>query len=115
MAKPIQIGKMRQRPTFQKPDGPLESQDPSGQVIPSWVDVCTVFAEVKGVVGGEVWYGHQMQGDVTVALVMRYRQDVQEDGPRWRFRHRGRSFYIRSVIDADEARRFMMVQAVEQV
>lgn len=109
------IGHLRHQVTFERPDGPTITQDSFGQVIPNWIAVATTKAKVAGVYGGEMWYGRQVQADVTHLVFVRYNKDIHLNGPRWRINHRGRILAIKSAIDLNEARRFLMISAIEQV
>jgi SPP1 family predicted phage head-tail adaptor len=108
-------GEMQQRITIQRPDGPGATVSPSRQVIPDWVDYATVWAKVEPIAGREVWYGHQVQADITHGVLIRYDIGALSSGALWRIIHRGRVLNIKAVRDLDEREWFLAVLCVEQV
>jgi SPP1 family predicted phage head-tail adaptor len=71
------VGRLRHRVKIQRLDE--STRDASGQVVPTWVDVATVFASVEAVGGREMLASGQVQADTTYRVCMRHREDV---GPK---------------------------------
>lgn len=71
---PKTIGKLRHRVKIQRLDESV--RDVSGAVVPTWVDVATVWASVGPVGGKELFANGQVQANVTHKVEMRHREDV---------------------------------------
>lgn len=68
------IGGLRQRVTVQRLDESIRNE--AGAVVPTWVDVATVWASVEPVGGNEAMTNGQVQVNVTHRVVMRHREDL---------------------------------------
>lgn len=70
----IQAGKYRHRVTIQKP---IQVQDTTGSVIPTWIDVAfDVRVSIDFLNGREMLLAQQVQADVTTAIAMRWRPGI---------------------------------------
>ena len=78
--------------------------DDGGGFTESWVEVATLFADLRPVSGGENVEADRLAGRVTHEVSLRYRAGVQ---PAMRFRQGGRLFHIVSVINVDERNRWL--------
>lgn len=109
------IGTLRHRVTFRRPDGPATTRAASGQLVPDWVDVATVWGSVQPLAGRELFQARQVQANVTHRVYVRFRDDVKANATRWRLVHRGRTFEIVAAIDLVERERFLELLCVERV
>ncbi|MGP9437419.1 phage head closure protein [Ewingella sp. AOP8-B2-18] len=69
----MRAGGLRRRVTIQKSE---DRRDQSGQVIHTWGDLATVWAEVKGISGRERMSSGAIFSEATIRIWMRYREDV---------------------------------------
>lgn len=95
----LAAGDLRERITFQVRGA---GRDVLGNANGAWTDFATVPAKAEPIRGREFFAQGQMQAEVTVRFVIRYRSDVHE---RMRIVWRSRPYEIVSPpIDADGAR-----------
>lgn len=103
------VGSMRHRLALEEavavPDG-------GGGAIVTWSLVAEVWAAIGPRVGRETAEAGGLMGRVTHAITIRHRPDVT---PRQRFRMDARVFDIISVIDTDEAHRFLTCLVEERL
>ena len=78
--------------------------DDGGGFTESWVEVATLFADLRPVGGSENVEADRLAGRVTHEVSLRYRAGVQ---PAMRFRQGGRLFHIVSVINVEERNRWL--------
>jgi len=98
---------MRSRVTLQ---APVETDDGAGGVVVSWVDVASVWAEVRPRRGGEGLWADAPAGRLTSEIVMRWRDDVW---PGMRLVAGERTFDIRAAYDPDGRRRRVVCLCLE--
>lgn len=106
------IGKLRHRVTFQSA---THTNDPGGQPIPTWSDEMTVWASIEPITGPELIQAQQVQAQVTHRIVVRFHEDIRNNGPRWRISHEDRIFEIQIARDVAESRDMIELLCVEQV
>lgn len=106
-ARRPRIGAMRSRVTLQ---APVETDDGAGGVVVSWVDVASVWAEVRPRRGGEGLWADAPAGRLTSEIVMRWRDDVW---PGMRLVAGERTFDIRAAYDPDGRRRRVVCLCLE--
>lgn len=94
----MDINKLRHRVTIQENQGTIN--DGGGNKLPNWVDVATVWAEVRPVNGQEATIAEKRGQQVTHAVNMRYRPNVKKD--KHRIIHKGRILKIEYVLNVDE-------------
>ncbi len=99
---------MRSRVTLQ---APVETDDGAGGVVVSWVDVASVWAEVRPRRGGEGLWADAPAGRLTSEIVMRWRDDVW---PGMRLVAGERTFDIRAAYDPDGRRRRVVCLCLEE-
>jgi len=90
---------------------PVRTSDGSGGATVDWVEVATLWAAIEPVAAGEDFAADRLATRVTHRITIRFRSDV-EGGMR--IVHRGRLLRIESWRDPDEARRFLVLEAVEE-
>ena len=88
----MNAGKLRHRVTIKRK---TVARDTYGAETVTWVDVTTVYAEVKPIGGREYYGAGQTLGESTYTVLMRYRSDVIQ---AWRLTYGTRTFEIQSVV-----------------
>ena len=81
----MRAGQLKHRVTIQKNE---KSQGPLGEPINKWVDIATVWAEVKGIGGRDLIAGGTQFNEATMRIWMRYRPDVTTEN-RIKFQQTG--------------------------
>lgn len=69
----MHTGRLRHRVTIKRPS---EVQNATGEIVPTWVNVATVWASVEAVSGGELLKADIAVAEGTVRVRMRYVDDV---------------------------------------
>jgi SPP1 family predicted phage head-tail adaptor len=105
----VEIGTMRHRVVIEES---VSAPDGGGGAIVTWTPVAEVWAAITPRAGRETAEADGLMGRVTHAITIRHRGDVT---PRQRFRKGDRIFDITSVIDADEAHRFLTCLVEERL
>lgn len=77
----MKAGRIRNRITLQKFE---TSRSPVGSIIKTWIDVATVWAEVKAVTGKELMLSQQEMSSTTIRIYIRYRNDIETT---WRIKY----------------------------
>lgn len=103
----MNIGRLRHRITLQK-----LSHRPNdyGATVAEWLDVATVWAEVKPLSGREYFSADQIQAEVTTVIWLRYLANIDST---MRVKFDDRSFEIVSVINHKEQNRALQLQCKE--
>lgn len=83
-----------------------QGRDAAGQPIDDWVDIATVFSNVRFQTGAEVLRANAETLIVRVSVRIRARNDV--DGA-WRVRYRGVEYDIKSALPDSSDRQFMFL------
>ena len=106
--KKIEIGEMRHRLTFQKPEKTPDGY--KGHTV-KWLDVVTVWASIEPLSSREYFYAHQIKNEVSHRARTRFRTDV---APEMRIKHGERIFAIESIIDLEERHQFLEILCREE-
>lgn len=94
----LRAGNLRHRVTIQQPG---TTRDPNtGESIPGWVDVATVWASVEPLSAREFIAASATQSKVSARIVMRHRADVTAG---MRITHRGRLYNIEGDLPDNES------------
>lgn len=88
----IAAGKLDQRVTFQQKG---VTKNAIGEEVVSWVDLATVWAEVRPVRGGEFYAANQMQQTLDLRVFIRNRAGIV---PELRLRWKATNYDITGVI-----------------
>jgi SPP1 family predicted phage head-tail adaptor len=83
-----------------------QGRDAAGQPIDDWVDIATVFSNVRFQTGAEVLRANAETSIVRVSVRIRARNDV--DGA-WRVRYRGVEYDNKSALPDSNDRQFMFL------
>jgi len=97
------IGRLRDRIELQKHQS---YKDDFGQTISDWVEIATVWAEVKAVTGKELMLAQQEMSSTTIRIFICYRDDVDVT---WRIKYSiagARYLNIKAVLP-DEKRTYL--------
>ena len=98
--KDVKIGKLRHRLAIQRRDRTADGG--GGFDPPAWVNVTTVWGEVKPMSMREQFHTMKLETPVTHTVVIRYRPDVTAVNGDWRILHETRQMNIRGVINIEE-------------
>lgn len=89
----MRIGQLRHRVTIQRPGS---TQDPNtGQMVPGWADVATVWASIEPLSAREFIAAQAGQSEVTARIKMRARDDIDA---AMRIIHRDQVYNIHGVL-----------------
>ena len=89
----MRTGKLRHRITLQRPG---LSQDPlTGEMVPGWQDVATVWGSVEPLSAREFIAAQAGQSEIGARMLIRYRAGVDAT---MRARHRGKVYNIHGVL-----------------
>lgn len=103
------VGALRHRVTLQRrataPDG-------AGGGVLTWHDIARVWGRVKPLRGMERHASEQTQSPVSHEITVRYREDLTT---AMRILWGGRTFNIRSALNKDERKRYLTIEAEENV
>jgi SPP1 family predicted phage head-tail adaptor len=108
----MSIGEKRQRVVFERP---TETANAFGEPIQTWTALCTSWALVQPLRGAERFSANQVQADVDVRIVTRYRPELATLRPKDRATWNGRQFDIKAVINKDSRNKELEVLAREYV
>jgi len=106
----IRAGELRHRVTIQQNNNPTRGS--SGEEIPNWQDVATVWAAVEPLRGREFFESQQVNAEVTTRIRIRYRSGI---APTMRAVYGNRIFDIQAVINVDERNRELHLMCREEV
>lgn len=81
-----------------------------GKGSPQWVEVATVWAEVRPLKAGEKVRAMHVTGSISHVVNMRHRIDVKRNQ---RLIHDGRALVIQGVYDPDEHGRWLVLECEE--
>ena len=85
--------------------------DEGGGYDETWVDVATLFADVRPISGNERVEADRIEGQITHEITLRFRQGVV---PAMRFRKGSRLFHVLSVINVEERNRWLKCRCEER-
>lgn len=108
----MSIGERRHRVTFQTA---TVTQDVFGEPDQTWADLCTSWAAVIPVKGGERLNANQVLADITTRIVTRNRTALASLSPGDRATWSGKTFDIRSVIHRDHRRHELEILCTEHL
>jgi SPP1 family predicted phage head-tail adaptor len=100
--------KMDKRVTIQNVS---QATDNQGGFTETWPDGASVSAWIQPMKGHERFQAMQMQTPMTHKIVMRYRTDVTTAS---RLKYGSRIFWVREVLNPDEAGHFLEIKAQER-
>ncbi len=83
-----------------------------GEVTETAATFATVWAEILPLSGREAWIAQQSQATTTHKITMIYRPGITA---KMQATYNGRTFMFDSVVNLDEANRFLMITATEVI
>ena len=89
----------------------IETSDGMGGTTISWETVAHVWGSLSPVRARSLELAQQIDERLTHRIVIRFRDDVQSG---WRFIKENRLFVIKSIADADETKRYLNCDTLEQ-
>lgn len=103
----MRIGKLRHRVTLQAKG---QTQDPNtGEMLPGWQDVATVWASVEALSGRDLIAAQANDSEISARIVIRYREGVTS---AMRIAHRGQLYDIQAVLPDPESGREYLTMPV---
>ncbi|MCX7900044.1 MAG: phage head closure protein [Methylocystis sp.] len=105
--KSATIGALRHRVTL---EAPSDTPDGVGGFTRSYAAVTPLWARIEPVAAQENFLAQRQEQETTHRVTIRWRAGVTRS---MRFDHRGRKLLIRSVVDPDERRRFLVCRCEE--
>lgn len=106
----MDIGRLRHRITFQE----LSKSEKNyyGELICEWLDIITVWAEIKPVSGNQFFAAKQINSEISHNVYIRYRTDLK---PSMRIKFKNRIFEILYVMNVNENNRMMQIYCKELI
>jgi SPP1 family predicted phage head-tail adaptor len=101
----LEAGRLRHRVTLQELS---RTDDGMGGYTSEWVDVKTVWAEVKSMTGREYLQAQSIQEDVVTKVTIRYRQ-VRAD---YRLVHKGQRYNIKAILPDPSQAEYLVLMCV---
>lgn len=105
----MRIGPMRERITLQRE---VDTADGAGGSTIGWADIATVYARVQPASGRERLASQQLQNSITHRVTIRSRGDIS---CATRILWGDRPLNIRSILNLDERKEFLTIEADEGV
>lgn len=103
----MRSGKLRHRVTIERPG---QAQDPdTGEMLPGWVYVATVWASVEPLSAREFIAADAGQSKISAKVVMRYRSGIDAT---MRLLHRGQAYNIHAPLPDPESGRHYLTLPV---
>lgn len=100
-------GRLNRRITIQQRTA---GSDSYGQPVESWIDVVSVWANVRPIKGRELLIAQSMKSEAIVNIDIRYRPGIDAS---MRINYNGRIFNIQAVIDENERHEILTLQCTE--
>jgi SPP1 family predicted phage head-tail adaptor len=110
----MRAGSLRKRVTVQQRS---TSVDSFGGQAQTWIDICTVWAEIRTLNGRELMAASAMQSEVSHEITVRYRSELTNPKAvaAMRILFKGRIFNIHSSVNVDERNEIITLQVSEGV
>lgn len=105
----MDIGKLKHRITFQDLSN---SRNEYGELIEDWLDVKTVWAEIKPVSGKQFFAAKQINSEISHNIYIRYRSDLNSS---MRIKFKERIFEILYIMNLNESNTIMQIYCKELV
>lgn len=104
---PATIGELRHRVTL---EAPTDTPDDAGGFARSYTPVAQLWARIEKLAARADFIAAREEQQTTHRVTTRWRGDVTQ---AMRFDHGGRRLYVRSVVDPDAMRRFLVCTCEE--
>jgi SPP1 family predicted phage head-tail adaptor len=104
----MQAGSLRQRVAF---DEPVTTQDATGDEIVTWTPAFDLWASVEPLTGREQMAGGGILAEGNARIRLRWSEQAARINAKWRARHNGTVYNLKSVAHLDSARREIEIMA----
>ena len=101
------VAALRNRVTI---EAPVDAPDGAGGFTRDYVALAQVWAKIEPTSGREHFVEQRLEQSTSHVVTIRWRADVKS---QMRVLHRGRKLMIRSAVDPDERRRFLVCECEE--
>lgn len=105
----MDIGKLRHRITFQQLSN---SKNEYGEPVEDWLDIKTVWAEIKPVSGKQFFAAKQINAEISHNVYIRYRNGLS---PSMRIKFKERTFEILYIMNVNESNTLMQIYCKELI
>lgn len=105
----MDIGRLKHKITFQQLG---QDKNEYGETIEEWVDIKTVWAEIKPVSGNQFFAAKQINSEISHNVYIRYRHDLK---PSMRIKYKERIFEILYLMNVNEENRLMQIYCKELI
>jgi SPP1 family predicted phage head-tail adaptor len=105
----VQAGKLRNQVVIQ---GLVNTPDDVGGNIESWVDIGTVWAQVRPLRGKEFWSAQQVNSSLDTVITIRYHENITTVN---RIKFGDRIYKIHAVVNPEERREQLQLMCEEVV
>lgn len=108
----MSAGKLDRRVTVQRRSA---TTDGYGQESGSWVDIATVWANVRPIGGREKLRAMAYESTLTHTVMVRYRSDFLPaiEADAWRIKYGSRFFQVTASMDVNDARKYIVFDCIE--
>lgn len=105
----MDIGRLKHKITFQQLG---KDKNGYGEIIEKWVDIKTVWAEIKPVSGNQFFAAKQINSEISHNVYIRYRADLK---PSMRIKYKERVFEILYLMNVNEENWLMQIYCKELI
>lgn len=105
----MDIGRLKHRITFQALS---QSKNEYGEIVEEWLDIKTVWAEIKPVSGNQFFAAKQINSEISHNVYIRYRTDLK---PSMRIKFKDRVFEVLYLMNVNEDNRLMQIYCKELI
>lgn len=108
----MDIGRLDKRITIQRRSA---TKDSYGQEVNQWVDIATVWANIKPIGGRERLRSMVVESSLTHTVMVRYRESLMPPtlADAWRIQYGTRIFNITAAMDMEEDHRWVVFDCTE--
>lgn len=105
----MDIGRLKHRITFQELS---QSKNEYGELVEEWLDIKTVWAEIKPVSGNQFFAAKQINSEISHNVYIRCRTDLK---PSMRIKFKERVFEILYLMNVNEDNWLMQIYCKELI
>lgn len=105
----MDIGRLKHRITFQELS---RRKNEYGELVDEWLDIKTVWAEIKPVSGNQFFAAKQISSEISHNVYIRYRDELN---PSMRIKFKERVFEILYLMNVNEDNRLMQIYCKELI
>lgn len=105
----MDIGRLKHRITFQELS---QNKNEYGELVEEWLDIKTVWAEIKPVSGNQFFAAKQINSEISHNVYIRYRTDLK---PSMRIKFKERVFEVLYLMNVNEDNQLMQIYCKELI